>query len=105
VSWVVVCACVCVCVGVMVVVVVGLWRPAGPAEAVRAGVCMLVCVCAPPHHNCARWHPHTLRAPVQVGDELVLLVRHARPEVRHAQVRLLAVPQVALRGAREGVMV
>lgn len=34
--------------------------------------------------------------PVQVGYELVLLMRHARPEVGHTQVRLLAVAQVTL---------
>ncbi len=33
---------------------------------------------------------------VQVGDELVLLVAHARPEVGNAQVGLLAVAQVGL---------
>lgn len=44
---------------------------------------------------------HELRLPgldvaVEVGDELVLLVTHAGAEVRHAQVRLLAVAQVGL---------
>ena len=38
---------------------------------------------------------------VQVGDQLVLLVAHARAEVRDAQVRLLAVPQVRLRAESE----
>lgn len=33
----------------------------------------------------------------EVGDELLLLVAHARPEVRYSDVRLLRVPQVALR--------
>mmetsp|Transcript_19227 Transcript_19227/g.59289 ORF Transcript_19227/g.59289 Transcript_19227/m.59289 type:complete len:634 (-) Transcript_19227:308-2209(-) len=33
----------------------------------------------------------------EVGDDLVFLVRHARPEVRHALVRLLGVPEVRLR--------
>ena len=32
----------------------------------------------------------------KVRDELLLLVAHARPEVRHSHVRLLRVPQVAL---------
>mmetsp|Transcript_8730 Transcript_8730/g.18587 ORF Transcript_8730/g.18587 Transcript_8730/m.18587 type:complete len:747 (-) Transcript_8730:2392-4632(-) len=37
-----------------------------------------------------------LDVPVQVGDELVLLVAHAGPEVGDPQVRLLAVAQVRL---------
>jgi len=35
-------------------------------------------------------------SPVEVGDELVLLVSHTRPEVSHTKVRLLTVPQVTL---------
>ncbi len=39
---------------------------------------------------------------VEVGDELLLLVGHAGAEVGHAQVRLLAVAQVRLRGVAGG---
>jgi hypothetical protein len=43
------------------------------------------------------WQQHAgCVSPVEVGDELVLLVRHTRPEMCHAQVRLLAVAQVTL---------
>lgn len=38
-----------------------------------------------------------MRAPIEIRDELVVLVRHARAEVRDADVGLLAPAEVALR--------